>query len=1035
MKPGHLKRTMALAFVATSVCAANSTWNGGSASDSNWSSADNWGGAAPVAGNALFFGGTARLSNNNDLSAGTAFSGITFSSGAGAFALGGNAVTLDGDIANLSTSAKTIDLPLTLSDTRMILGSNASFTVNGVLSGPGGLTAAVTNTLYLTGNNTYEGLTSVSNGCRLLIRHPNALGNTNSGIRVYGRTGSSLRLENGITVAEPITLVGQILPWINCLTAGAGTNIITGTIFKEVDASIGSDSGGILIIRGGVKHVSGGTLILRGAPNVVFENKPIEFGSSAALQVETSGTTVLAVPGNTFSTLKIANHATVRTDVANALPPNCTLEVGGSWDASALLNLNGCDQAVGSIRTDPYLLNPGYLSITSALPATLTVNQGGTTYYMGDIAGAVSLVKNSGGNLIFTNIVPMTTTGSVTINAGTLTLGDYSGGFRAVTSFRVNGGTLELRNTNVLSAASTVRALESAKIKIKAGVTNTVDKLYLEGEQQIAGTWGPTGSGADNVNDTFFSGGGILNVVSGTPVPYTDATWDGGGANANMSTDANWFGDARPSFEGYARAIFASGGNTATADTSAIFSKMVFNANTNFTVAAGDGVLTLGAGGIKASVPTTTSRTYTIAEDLVLGDNQFWSITNNGGGTTTLNVTGAISDGGAMFNLTKRGNGVLILSGDNSYGGVTTIETNYAIIRHAHALGSTNANTVINDGAYLCIEGGRGITLAEPITMTGDSALGYQGNLRSNDGTNILSGRITSNSARLRTNNKGCLEIVGGVNGAAVTCTAVADTYIRFTETPITASGFTCHTYGGSVILAVAGNTFASMEAGGTEFRTDVPFAWPASVSLTQGSSGSPSSVLNFNGNDQAVGTLKTSYNEGSLRLTYSAAPMTLTVNQNSDTIYNAMITGAVSIVKLGTGNLSLTNAFNTTSGGFTVSNGTLTISTPGSLGPNSTNIVVGGTGTLKLATTNPSALADSATVKMPSAGTATAKINLAAGVEETVGWLIYGNRMQRAGTHGSTSSGATYKDDTHFSGSGVLRVLHDNAGTFFSLR
>lgn len=162
---------------------------------------------------------------------------------------------------------------------------------------------------------------------------------------------------------------------------------------------------------------------------------------------------------------------------------------------------------------------------------------------------------------------------------------------------------------------------------------------------------------------------------------------------------------------------------------------------------------------------------------------------------------------------------------------------------------------------------------------------------------------------------------------------------------------------------------------------------------------------------------------------------MTLTVNQNSDTIYNAMITGAVSMVKLGTGKLSLTNTFNKTYGGFTVSNGTLSVANFGSLGPNSTNIVVGGTGTLDLSGINPSMLADAARVTMPEADIATAKINLAAGVNEAVGWLFYGGKMMRAGTYGASGSAATYKDSTHFSGSGMLTVLHDNAGTLFSLR
>ena len=106
-----------------------------------------------------------------------------------------------------------------------------------------------------------------------------------------------------------------------------------------------------------------------------------------------------------------------------------------------------------------------------------------------------------------------------------------------------------------------------------------------------------------------------------------------------------------------------------------------------------------------------------------------------------------------------------------------------------------------------------------------------------------------------------------------------------------------------------------------------------------------------------------------------------------------------------------------------------------GSLGPNSTNIVVGGSGTLDLSSTNPSMIADTAVVTMPESGVSTAKINLAAGVNESVGWLFYGDKMKRAGTYGASGSAATYKDNTHFSGTGVLKVLHDNAGTLMWLR
>jgi hypothetical protein len=55
--------------------------------------------------------------------------------------------------------------------------------------------------------------------------------------------------------------------------------------------------------------------------------------------------------------------------------------------------------------------------------------------------------------------------------------------------------------------------------------------------------------------------------------------------------------------------------------------------------------------------------------------------------------------------------------------------------------------------------------------------------------------------------------------------------------------------------------------------------------------------------------------------------------------------------------------------------------------------------------------------------------------VNEAVGWLFYGSAMKRAGTYGSSSSTAATKDDTHFSGSGVLTVRHDNSGLLIRLQ
>lgn len=81
----------------------------------------NWvGGVAPVAGDALFFGGATGLSVNNNYAANTTFAGITFNSDAGAFTLSGNAINMvnsaapNPGITNNSTSLQTFALVINL---------------------------------------------------------------------------------------------------------------------------------------------------------------------------------------------------------------------------------------------------------------------------------------------------------------------------------------------------------------------------------------------------------------------------------------------------------------------------------------------------------------------------------------------------------------------------------------------------------------------------------------------------------------------------------------------------------------------------------------------------------------------------------------------------------------------------------------------------------------------------------------------------------------------------------------------------------
>jgi len=154
----------AAAFLSVPPASAqNRTWDGGSGSDNNWSSAANWD-AALVANDALIFAGATRLNPNNDTTANTTYNGITFNNTAGAFTLGGNSITLNGSVTNNDTDLQTINLNMIVNAQREIATTSGNIAIGGAIGGAGGITKLGNGTLTLSGNNTYSGLTTVRGG-------------------------------------------------------------------------------------------------------------------------------------------------------------------------------------------------------------------------------------------------------------------------------------------------------------------------------------------------------------------------------------------------------------------------------------------------------------------------------------------------------------------------------------------------------------------------------------------------------------------------------------------------------------------------------------------------------------------------------------------------------------------------------------------------------------------------------------------------------------------------------------------------------
>jgi autotransporter-associated beta strand protein len=76
----------------------------------------------------------------------------------------------------------------------------------------------------------------------------------------------------------------------------------------------------------------------------------------------------------------------------------------------------------------------------------------------------------------------------------------------------VSGGTLVLDGPECLSDVASLTMSGSGSLQINAGQKEKVGSLYFGATQQTNGTWGSSASRAQNKNDTYFAGDGVLYV-------------------------------------------------------------------------------------------------------------------------------------------------------------------------------------------------------------------------------------------------------------------------------------------------------------------------------------------------------------------------------------------------------------------------------------------------------------------------------------------------------------------------------------------
>jgi len=472
----------------------------------------------------------------------------------------------------------------------------------------------------------------------------------------------------------------------------------------------------------------------------------------------------------------------------------------------------------------------------------------------------------------------------------------------------------------------------AAMVAGAAGLMRAVDPSLNNGAvvARLARNAAPAGAGtgngrldlaramADHSAGSFQPEGVAPNGQGGPFVgPYAAAatkTWTGGGGDANWQTGANWGGTAPVANDDLVfptSALQLSNTNNFPAGTA--FNSITIS-GANYTLAGNQ--VALGAGGLSFSTTTATS---TVSLPLAFGAARTVDVADS---ASTLTLSGIVSGAGGP---TKTGNGVLVLSGVNTFTGATSVTAGTLEVQNGSALGTTAGTTTVTAGAGVTVTG-NGLSVAEPLTLngTGTSGAGALQNVANN---NTWSGALTLASATTVTSSAGTFTLSGTVTTAGFALTVDGAGNTNKSAGAISGTGGLTKAGSGTLTLGVA-NTYS----GATTINTGM-----VKLSIANGI-GNASNVtvgagttFDLGGFSDTIGSLA---GAGSVTST-AAGSVALTTAANTTTTYSGVISdgsGTVGLTKGGTGVMTLSGA-NTYTGFTRINAGTLAIASDGALG------------------------------------------------------------------------------------------------------
>ena len=400
--------------------AATVTWLGNTSA--NWADSANWwNNTLPVTSNSLDFGAAGAAGStltDNLMTPGTfSVAGITFNSGAAAFIISpstsANGFTLFGSITNYGTSLETINDPFSLGGTQTFTttAGGGNIALGGNLSGADGITKTGSGTLFLSGSNSYMGITTVST----------------TGLGSGGYSVLALRSSAALSPYSNLTLSNSSAGTANILEISSGFSLGLGTAAGQVDMQTGASGDFIgFAAYGGNQSVnlggSGETLQYKNPYFINGGGDGLAFGSPTA-----NGTLTLVNPINLYQSSGFTRAFMTIRGVGNLPEGNLAGTIDNVVAGSGLGTLN-------------FAGNGGlvFSSLGNSFTETMTI-QGGAVYAgANDPASAAS----TGAFGSSTTVMTLGNSNTLTQNIGLLTYG-AGGGVGAAPTITV------ARNINV----------------------------------------------------------------------------------------------------------------------------------------------------------------------------------------------------------------------------------------------------------------------------------------------------------------------------------------------------------------------------------------------------------------------------------------------------------------------------------------------------------------------------------------------------------------------------------------------------------